>query len=67
MVKDTVEYVYTLERVIKDLEQAVNVCYNVCYNVDEEDGDYEKTYPFATGYSRSAMQNAVADLKKLLG
>jgi hypothetical protein len=63
MVKDTVEYVYTLERVIKDLEQAVNVC----YNVDEEDGDYEKTYPFAAGYSRSAMQNAVADLKKLLG
>jgi len=53
----------TLQRIIKDLESAVNVCYNVDSSQDE---DYEKSYPFATGYSRAAMQCAVLDLKNIL-
>lgn len=53
----------TLQRLISNLEDAVQVC----YNVDSlEDSGYEKTYPFATGYSRSAMQSAILDLNNLL-
>jgi len=53
----------TLKRIISNLESAVNVCYNVD-STDNE--DYEKSYPFATGYSRSAMQSVIQDLNKLL-
>jgi len=53
----------TLKRVIRDLEQAVDVCYNVD---SAEDSGYEKTYPYATGYSRAAMQSAILDLNNLL-
>ena len=53
----------TLERLIKSLQDAVDVC----YNVDSSESDnHERTYPFATGYSRSAMQNAIFDLNNLL-
>ena len=53
----------TLERIIKNLEDAVDVC----YNVDSDDGwNYEKTYPFATGYSKSAMSNTAQELKSYL-
>ena len=53
----------TLERLIKSLQDAVDVC----YNVDSSESDnHESTYPFATGYSRSAMQNAIFDLNNLL-
>ena len=54
----------TLKRVIRDLESAVQVC----HNVDSSQGaDSERTYPFATGYSRSAMTSAIVDLQRLLG
>lgn len=53
----------TLKRLISNLEDAVQVCYNVD---SAEDSGYEKTYPFATGYSRSAMQSAILDLNNLL-
>ena len=53
----------TLERLIKSLQDAVDVCYNV--DTSESD-NHERTYPFATGYSRSAMQNAIFDLNNLL-
>jgi hypothetical protein len=53
----------TLKRLISNLQDAVNVC----YNVDSSESDNcEKTYPFATGYSRSAMQNAIFDLNNIL-
>ena len=53
----------TLKRIIRDLESAVQVC----HNVDSSQGaDSEKTYPFATGYSRSAMTSAIMDLNKLI-
>ena len=54
----------TLKRIIRDLESAVQVC----HNVDSSQGaDSERTYPFATGYSRSAMTSAIVDLQRLLG
>lgn len=54
----------TLKRIISNLESAVSVCYDVD---SSEDSGYEKTYPFATGYSRSAMIGAVSDLKRAIG
>ena len=53
----------TLKRIIRDLESAVQVCHNVD---NTESSDYEKTYPFATGYSRSAMTSAIMDLNNLI-
>jgi len=53
----------TLKRVIRNLESAVQVCHNVD-NTDSN--DCEKTYPFATGYSRSAMTSAIIDLNNLI-
>lgn len=53
----------TLKRLIRDLQDAVNVC----YNVDSSESDnYEKTYPFATGYSRAAMKSVIDDLNNIL-
>ena len=53
----------TLKRVIRDLENAVQVC----HEVDNTQGnDPVKTYPYATGYSRSAMTHAIIDLKDLI-
>ena len=51
-----------IEQIIKRLENAVEVC----RDVDSASHDYEKTYPFAAGYSRSAMQQAVEDLRSML-
>lgn len=51
-----------LVRIVEYLIQAVNVC---C-EVDESSGDYEKTYPFATGWSRSAMNTAIDDLNRIV-
>ena len=51
-----------LIRVIDNLTNAVNVC----YEVDNTSDDYEKTYPFATGYSRSAMNTAIEDLSRIV-
>ena len=53
----------TLKRLIRDLQEAVNVC----YNVDSSESDnYEKTYPYATGYSRAAMNSVIDDLNNIL-
>ena len=53
--------VSTLETLIEGLESAINVC----YNVDSNDGDCEKSYPYAVGYSRSAMKMIQEQLKSL--
>jgi hypothetical protein len=53
--------VTTLERLIEGLESVLDVC----YNVDETDGNCERTYPYAVGYSKGAIQTIVHDLKNL--
>ena len=53
--------VSTLETLIEGLESAIKVC----YNVDSTDGNCERTYPYATGYSRSAMLSIQEQLKNL--
>ena len=51
----------TLDTLIEGLESASNVC----YNVDSNDDDCEKSYPYAVGYSRSAMKMIQEQLKSL--
>ena len=51
----------TLETIIEGLESAINVC----YNADSNDEDCEKSYPYAVGYSRSAMKMIQEQLKSL--
>ena len=51
----------TLETLIESLDDAINVC----DNVDSRSEDSEKSYPYATGYSRSAMLSIQEQLKNL--
>lgn len=51
----------TLETLIESLADAINVC----YNVESRSEDVEKSYPYATGYSRSAMLRVQEELKIL--
>lgn len=49
----------TLETLIEGLQSAVNVCYTAPNNPDSEG------YPYATGYSRSAMLQTINTLEAL--
>jgi len=49
-----------IETIIEGLESAIQVCYTAPENPKEQG------YPFATGYSKSAMQTAVDDLRRLM-
>ena len=51
----------TLETLIESLADAINVC----DNADSRSEDSEKSYPYATGYSRSAMLSIQDQLKNL--
>ena len=51
----------TLETLIEHLADAINVC----YNVDSKSKRSELSYPYATGYSRSAMLSIQDQLKNL--
>ena len=49
-----------LMMLIDRLNDAINVCYTAPENPDEEG------YPYATGYSRSAMMGVADDLSKIV-
>ena len=51
----------TLETLIEHLADAINVC----HNVDSKSKRSELSYPYATGYSRSAMLRIQEELKNL--
>ena len=53
--------VSTLEALIDSLDDAINVC----YRVESRSEDTQKSYPYATGYSRSAMRMVQEELKSL--
>ena len=53
--------VSTLETLIESLDAAIKVC----YNVDSKSKRSELSYPYATGYSRSAMRMVQEELKSL--
>lgn len=68
-VKKTVEVFdkYQIEKAIKTLEHAVEMCAKVDYSVDETNPDnIQKTAPHAVGYSYAAMRSAVLILKDIL-
>jgi hypothetical protein len=48
------------ERILKMLQQGVDVC----YNVDSTSEDAEKSPYYAIGYSRSTMECMIEDLKR---
>ena len=53
--------VSTLEALIDSLDNAINIC----YKADSRSEDAEKSYPYATGFSRSAMLMIKEELKSL--
>ena len=42
------------------------IAVNVCYEAEGGGDDYTKTYPYATGWSRSAMDSAIHDLNSIV-
>ena len=42
----------------------LEVALNVCNNVDNTSDDDDRSYPFATGYAKSAMTTSVEDLER---
>ena len=53
---------HEIETIIDGLTDAINIC----YRADGSSDDHERSYPFAAGYSRAAMQTAVENLTKLM-
>ena len=53
---------YDLELVVNRLQDAIDVCRNVDSNITDDINDYDHSYPYATGYSRSAMEGAIETL-----
>lgn len=51
----------SITSMIDNLECAIQVC----NDVDSTSKDNEKSYPYATGYSRSAMMTVVEQLQTL--
>lgn len=51
-----------IETIIDGLQGAINIC----YRVDSSSDDNERSYPYAAGYSRAAMQTAIENLKTLM-
>ncbi len=56
--------VSTLETLIEGLDDAIKVCYNVDSKSTKSKRS-ELSYPYATGYSRSAMLQIQEQLKNL--
>ena len=51
---------FDIETIIDGLQDAINVTYTAPENPKEQG------YPYATGYSRSAMQTAIENLQMLM-
>lgn len=49
---------YAYERMLKTLQQGVDVCYNVDYSAEST----EQSPSYANGYSRATMQSVIDDL-----
>ena len=51
---------FDIENIIEGLQDAIDVCHTAPENPREQG------YPYATGYSRSAMQTAIENLQMLM-
>ena len=56
---------WQLQQMVKTLEDAINVCYNAKTVDNSDPTTVDQSYPYATGYSRSAMEQVLYSLKKL--
>ena len=56
-------YKYEVEYMLRDLKKAVDVCYSAT-SMDDDDTEFDQTYPYATGYSRATMQGIINCLEK---
>ena len=55
-----------INRIIRSLNDAIDICYNA-KSVDNNQPDtYNESYPFATGYSKSAMRETQEDLQRVI-
>ena len=55
-----------IKRIIRSLNDAIDVCYNA-KSIDNNVPDtYNESYPFATGYSKSAMRETQEDLRRVI-
>ena len=55
-----------IKRIIRSLNDAIDICYNA-KSVDNNVPDtYNESYPFATGYSKSAMRETQEDLRRVI-
>ena len=55
-----------LKRIIRSLNDAIDVCCNA-KSIDNNVPDtYNESYPFATGYSKSAMRETQEDLRRVI-
>lgn len=53
---------YTQMQVMDDLNSAIHClekAIKICSEVDSSDQDLEKSYPYAAGYARAAMQDVL--------
>ena len=55
-----------LKRIIRSLNDAIDVCYNA-KSIDNNVPDtFNESYPYATGYSKSAMRQTQEDLQRVI-
>ena len=55
-----------LKRIIRSLNDAIDVCYNA-KSIDNNVHDtFNESYPYATGYSKSAMRQTQEDLQRVI-
>lgn len=62
-VSEVTLYKYEVEYMLRDLKKAVDVCYGAS-SMDDNDTEFDETYPYATGYSRATMQGIINCLEK---
>ena len=63
----TKEYqIEDLKRIVNRLNDAIDICCNA-KSIDNNVPDtYNESYPFATGYSKSAMRETQEDLRRVI-
>ena len=55
-----------IKRIIRSLNDAIDVCYNA-KSIDNNVPDtFNESYPYATGYSKSAMRQTQEDLQRVV-
>ena len=63
----TQEYqIEDLKRIINRLNDAIDVCCNAKSIDNNQPDTYNESYPFATGYSKSAMRETQEDLRRVI-